>query len=110
MMQEKLFGTEETIFSQVLDNGLTIHLLPKPEFSETYAILSTNYGSIDNQIIPNGQTDRVQFPDGLAHFWNIRCLKKDYDAADVFAKYGTKALMHTPVLQKRVIYFLLQII
>ncbi|KRM59225.1 EF-P 5-aminopentanol modification-associated protein YfmH [Secundilactobacillus malefermentans] len=97
MMQEKNYSElKETIFSQVLDNGLTIHLLPKPEFSETYAVLSTNYGSIDNQIIPNGQTDRVQFPDGLAHFLEHKMFeKKDYDAADVFAKYGASTNAYT---------------
>ncbi|WP_252903913.1 hypothetical protein [Secundilactobacillus oryzae] len=57
------------MMTQTLENGLTVHFLPKPLFNETYAVLSTNYGSIDDRIIPANGENLVKFPGGLAHFF-----------------------------------------
>ncbi len=42
----------ETLYHEVLPNGLTVYLLPKNDYHKTYGLFSTNYGSIDNEFIP----------------------------------------------------------
>ena len=44
----------ETLYHEVLPNGLTVYLLPKNDYHKTYGLSSTNYGSIDNEFIPYG--------------------------------------------------------
>ena len=45
----------ETIYSEELDNGLKVKLLPKKSFHKVYGIMSTNYGSADNEFVPYGK-------------------------------------------------------
>lgn len=67
----------ETIYSQQLENGLWVQVLPKMGFHKTYAILTVDFGSIDRSFIPIGKDEPITVPDGVAHFfWNIKCLKK----------------------------------
>lgn len=48
----------ETLYTEKLDNGLTVFLLPKPEMAKTYGIFTTNYGSIDQTFVPIGQSEK----------------------------------------------------
>ena len=45
----------ETIYSEELDNGLKVKLLSKKSFHKVYGIMSTNYGSADNEFVPYGK-------------------------------------------------------
>lgn len=76
----------ETLYSEVLANGLKVYLLPKPGFHKTYGLFSTNYGSIDNCFVPNGQTEYVTVPDGIAHFLEHKMFEKE--TGDVFQDFG----------------------
>lgn len=92
MKQTKYDQIGEVIFSKVLDNGLTVKLLPKPTYNKTYALFSTNFGSIDQDFIPIGKTDRIQVPDGIAHFLEHKLFEKeDGDVFHDFSKYGAGA-------------------
>jgi len=50
----------------VLDNGLKIYYIPKPGFSKTFAMLATNFGSVDASFTLDGV--RYDTPAGVAHF------------------------------------------
>lgn len=76
----------ETLYSEVLPNGLTVYLLPKAGFHKTYGLFTTDYGSIDNTFIPNGQTDFVTVPDGIAHFLEHKMFESE--RGDVFQEFG----------------------
>lgn len=65
---------QETLYYEVMDNGLHVYVLPKPGFQKTYATFATKYGSVDNHFRVEGQQP-VKVPDGIAHFWSIKCLK-----------------------------------
>lgn len=81
---------DEELFTEVLDNGLTVNLLPKAGYHKTYAVFTTNFGSLDNQIKVDGQT--VTIPAGTAHFLEHKMFEKeDYDAFDLFSKNGADA-------------------
>lgn len=87
-MMKKIFypSINETLYTGVLDNGLEVTLLPKPDFHKTYGLFTTNYGSIDNEFIPLGQEEFTKVPDGIAHFLEHKLFEKEDE--DVFQKFG----------------------
>ncbi|MBC1492011.1 insulinase family protein [Listeria booriae] len=88
-MQKQSFDQlKEAVYHETLDNGLQVYVLPKHGFSKTFAIFTTNYGSIDNEFVPLGQDAFTRVPDGIAHFLEHKLFeKKD---GDVFFKFGEK--------------------
>ncbi|WP_085992358.1 EF-P 5-aminopentanol modification-associated protein YfmH [Oceanobacillus senegalensis] len=82
----------ETLYTEKLDNGLTVFLLPKPEMSKTYGIFSTDYGSIDQTFVPIGETEEITVPEGIAHFLEHKLFEKeDHDVFADFGKQGASA-------------------
>lgn len=76
----------EVVYTKQLANGLTVILLPKPEMAKTYAIFSTDYGSIDQTFTPIGKSERITVPEGIAHFLEHKLFEKE--DRDVFADFG----------------------
>lgn len=90
---EKLEYTQiqETLFKKVLPNGLKVFLLPKAGYQKTYALFSTNYGSIDNEFGYEGEALRT-VPDGIAHFLEHKLFEKEEgDIFQTFSKLGASA-------------------
>lgn len=75
---------DETVVSERLPNGLTVHVLPKAGCSKTCAVFGTRYGSVDNRFEVNGEVIRV--PDGIAHFLEHKMFEEP--EGDVFAKFA----------------------
>jgi len=87
---------EETLYREILDNGLEIIVLPKAGFQKTYATFATKYGSIDNHFAV-GDQEPVKVPDGIAHFLEHKMFEEP-DGMDVFAifsKQGAAANAYT---------------
>ena len=57
---------DQSVTRTVLDNGLTVYVIPKPGFKKMYAMFATHYGGVDLTFSSNGQTH--QTPAGVAHF------------------------------------------
>ena len=91
MEQIALDHLQETLYFEKLPNGLSVYLLPKPEFSKTYAMFSTRYGSIDNHFqTPGKEASRV--PDGIAHFLEHKMFEKEEgDVFQIFGRQGASA-------------------
>lgn len=82
----------ETLYHEVLPNGLSVYLLPKNDYHKTYGLFSTNYGSIDNEFIPYGEKEKVKVPDGIAHFLEHKLFEKeDGDVFQLFGQQGASA-------------------
>ncbi|WP_405102066.1 EF-P 5-aminopentanol modification-associated protein YfmH [Oceanobacillus sp. FSL H7-0719] len=77
---------DEVIYTKKLDNGLSVFLMPRNEMEKTYAIFSTDYGSIDQTFVPIGEKDMIDVPDGVAHFLEHKLFEKE--DGDVFADFG----------------------
>lgn len=77
---------QETLYTETLANGLDVYILPKKGFSKTFVTFTTKYGSIDRTFIPNGQTEAVTVPDGIAHFLEHKMFEKE--EGDVFQKFS----------------------
>ena len=92
-MEKKVYDLiNETLYTEVLPNGLKVNLLPKEGFHKTYALFTTDYGSIDEEFKPLGQTEFVKVPDGIAHFLEHKMFEKeDGDVFQLFGKQGASA-------------------
>ncbi|MBM7641896.1 EF-P 5-aminopentanol modification-associated protein YfmH [Streptococcus loxodontisalivarius] len=78
----------EKLYSECLKNGLKVYYLPKTDFQESYAILSSRFGSVDTLL-----TDGGNEPSGIAHFLEHK-LFEDASGKDVlldFTKLGADA-------------------
>lgn len=86
----------EEVFSQTLDSGLQLFLLPKPGFRSLHALLSVGYGSIDRCFSPSASEPAVSVPDGVAHFLEHRLFSSSLgDVGDRFALLGAEVNAHT---------------
>nr|WP_211184545.1 pitrilysin family protein [Paenibacillus lemnae] len=79
---------QETLYYEVLDNGLHVYVLPKPGFQKTYATFATKYGSVDNHFQVQNE-EEVKVPDGIAHFLEHKMFEEP-EGGDVFAKFASK--------------------
>jgi predicted Zn-dependent peptidase len=77
---------QETIYHEIMDNGLRVYVLPKPNFRKTYATFATKYGSVDNHFqVAGGEETRV--PDGIAHFLEHKMFEEP--EGDIFATFAS---------------------
>lgn len=89
-----------SIYRETLANGLKVLLMPMAGFNKTYAIMTSDFGSIDNRFVTYGQTEPLQVPDGVAHFLEHKLFeKKDHDAFDLFGKLGADSNAFTSFTQ-----------
>lgn len=96
-MEKLVYKTyDEVVYSKVLENGLNVRILPKKGFHKTYALFSTNYGSIDNDFYPLNADEAITVPDGIAHFLEHKLFEKeDGDVFQVFGQQGASANAYT---------------
>lgn len=78
---------QETLYHEVMDNGLQVYILPKPGFQKTYATFTTKYGSIDNHFQVEGQ-EEISVPDGIAHFLEHKMFEEP--EGDIFATFASQ--------------------
>lgn len=77
---------QETLYHEVMDNGLQVYVLPKPAFKKTYATFATKYGSVDNHFkVAGGEETTV--PDGIAHFLEHKMFEEP--EGDIFATFAS---------------------
>lgn len=89
MKQKHYSDLGETLYSETLSNGLRVYLLPKTGFHKSYAVMTTDYGSVDQSFVPLNGTQPVTQPAGIAHFLEHKMFEKaDHDAFDTFAHFG----------------------
>lgn len=77
-------------------SGLCVFVIPK-DFSTSYAILATKYGSIEKTFRQKGDADFITVPSGVAHFLEHKLFEEE-DGSDAFLKfapYGASANAYT---------------
>ena len=73
-------------------SGLTVFLYPKPDFSTTFAVFGTRYGSIDTCFQRSDETQPQVVPEGIAHFLEHKLFESEEgDAFERYAKTGANA-------------------
>lgn len=77
------------------ESGLTVLVYPKPGYSTSYAVIGTDYGSIDDVLKVQGEEARP-LPSGTAHFLEHKLFEsEDLDAFERFAETGASANAYT---------------
>ena len=85
MKKQTLYNLDIDIYSETLENGLRVFVVPKNDVNNVYATFSTDYGSIQNEFIVNDEMIKV--PDGVAHFLEHKVFEQK-DGIDPFTFYG----------------------
>ena len=76
-------------------SGLKIFVYPKPEYTSTYAVFGTKYGSVDT-CFSKDDGESVCVPEGIAHFLEHKMFEcSDGDAFMKFAKTGAYSNAYT---------------
>lgn len=92
-MKKQIFEgfADESYVKAELECGLTVYIMEKPQFSSSYAIFGTKYGSIDTRFSKNG-SEMIDVPEGIAHFLEHKLFEsEDGDAFAKYAKTGASA-------------------
>ena len=93
-MNKKYYkNINETIYSEKLDNGLEVYVVPKEDYDKTYGIISVRYGGIDNRFVPRGEKNLVEYPKGIAHFLEHKLFEMEdgVDASLYLTKLGASS-------------------
>ena len=88
---------KEKIYTEQLENGLTVILVPKETTNKKYAIWGTHFGSIDNHFINPESGEEVYVPDGVAHYLEHKMFEQENgkNSLDVLMALGVDANAYT---------------
>ena len=79
---------DETLYQEVLENGLTVAVVPRKGFTKKLAYFVTDYGSIHTDFVLDGK--EYHAPAGVAHYLEHKMfdLPGDRDVSAEFAEMG----------------------
>ena len=80
--QDKTLG--ETLICHTLPSGLHCYIIPKKGYTETEAVICTQYGSIDNRFKTDGRW--IDMPPGVAHFMEHKMFE-DEEGGNIFEQF-----------------------
>ncbi len=85
--------TQEELFYKKLECGLEVYIIPKKDYSQSYAIFGTRYGSVDSEFVVPGEDSPTLVPDGIAHFLEHKMFDQPdgSNVFDEFSKFGANA-------------------
>lgn len=85
--------TGEELYYGKHSSGLGVYIIPKKDYSETFAIFGTRYGSVDSEFVVPGETEVTSVPDGIAHYLEHKMFDQPdgSNVFDKFSKYGGNA-------------------
>lgn len=79
--------TGEEIYFGKHSSGLGIYIVPKKDYSNSYAIFGTKYGSVDSEFVVPGEKEITKVPDGIAHYLEHKMFDQP-DGSNVFEKFS----------------------
>src|SRR5574344_813663 len=89
MKKRHLFKLDLDVYSETLDNGLGIYVVPFPNVNNIYATFTTNFGSNKVEFIPINKNKMVKVPYGIAHFLEHKMFEQE-DGSDPFNFYSSR--------------------
>ncbi len=92
-MKKQVFEgfADESYVKVELPSGLQIYIMEKPQYSSSYAIYGTRYGSIDTRFSKDKE-EMITVPEGIAHYLEHKLFEgEDGDAFSKYAKTGASA-------------------
>ncbi|MDD4298284.1 MAG: pitrilysin family protein [Bacilli bacterium] len=79
--------TNDILYTEVLDNGLHIFMIPQNDINTTYVSFTTRYGGMHNEFIPFGEKKMRKVPEGIAHFLEHKMFEQE-DGVDPMLFYS----------------------
>ncbi|MBE7027934.1 MAG: insulinase family protein [Ruminococcaceae bacterium] len=87
----------EKLYVGMHKSGLKVCVMPKNDYVKSYAVIGTDFGSVNNKFIAFGEREETFVPDGIAHFLEHKMFEQP-DGTNVFesfARYGANANAYT---------------
>lgn len=93
MITKEIKGLEQVVNIEVLDNGLTIYLIPFENRKNYYIEYVTKFGASINKFKPVASDKFITVPYGVAHFLEHKMFEQETgeDPFKFFSKYGSDA-------------------
>ena len=88
---------KEKLYTEKLQNGLTVMIIPKPGLRKKYIIWGTHYGSNDSTFIVPGDEKETTVPEGVAHFLEHKMFEQEsgVNSLDTLTALGVEANAYT---------------
>ena len=88
---------KEKVYTEKMQNGLTIMVIPKKGIQKKYIIWGTHYGSNDSKFIVPGEQEVTEVPKGVAHFLEHKMFEQEngHNSLDVLSALGVNANAYT---------------
>lgn len=88
---------KEVAYTEKLENGLQVIIIPKRNTNKKYIMWATNFGSIDNRFIMPETGEEVFIPDGVAHFLEHKMFEQENgtNSLDTLMALGIDANAYT---------------
>ncbi len=88
---------KEKLYIEKLENGLTIMVIPRKNVRKKYIIFGPNFGSIDNKFIIEENGEKIELPDGVAHFLEHKMFeqKSGINSLDALSALGVNPNAYT---------------
>ena len=90
-------SVKEKLYTEKLENGLTIMIIPKKGIRKKYVMWATHYGSIDNHFVNPKTGEEVEVPDGVAHYLEHKMFEQEngVNSLDKLTTLGVNANAYT---------------
>ena len=97
MKKSKLEKLDLSLYTEELDNGLRVFIVPKTDVNGIYATLSTKFGSVYKEFVPLNEKKMVSVPLGVAHFLEHKMFeqKNNIDPFTFYSERGSDANANT---------------
>ena len=88
---------QEKVYMEKLSNGMTIMCIPKPNTNKKYIIWGINYGSNDNKFVVPTSKQKIEVPNGVAHFLEHKMFEQENgtNSLDTLTAMGVEANAYT---------------
>lgn len=68
MKKVEFKGLDQSYYTETLENGLQVYVIPYENKNQYHVSLVTKFGSDDTSFIPEGEKEMTTVPNGIAHF------------------------------------------
>lgn len=85
---------DETLIKKEYDNGFSVYILPKKNYTKKHVYIATEYGALYNEFLEDGKV--IKLPLGMAHFLEHKIFEaKNESIFDTFEKLGASVNAYT---------------
>ncbi len=87
MRKNNIKGLDITYYTETLENGFNIILVPMLDKKNYFITYATKFGSDITKFTPNDSKEEIKVPDGIAHFLEHKMFEQE-DGQDPFTFYS----------------------